>query len=399
MLGDFAATPAVRRLSLPRLTAAAVSRLAAGHAVDSKALFRLTGGNPFFVTEVLAAGAAGLPASVRDAVLARAARLSPEGRAVLDAAAVLGSPVDPALLDAVVGGPTEEAVEDCLAVGILEGKEDALAFRHELARQAVLGAMSPVRRRAFHQRVLAALEDAPDPRRDLARLAHHAEEAGAREAVLTYAVAAAEQAAALRSHREAAAQYARALRFADHRPAEERADLLERRTHECYLAGLYDEAVAAGQAAVDLRRQTGDRLKEGHDLRWLSRHLWLAGRADEAEQAGRAALAVLEALPPGPELAGAYANQSHLRVLSQDAAEAVAWGERAISAGGAIGRDRNARLRPQLYRRREMVLDDEAGRALLERSLALARQHGYEDDVARVMASLAHGRSNNSISP
>ena len=389
LLGDFAAAPAVRRLSLPRLTAEAVSRLAAGHAVDSEALFRLTGGNPFFVTEVLAAGAAGLPASVRDAVLARAARLSPEGRAVLDAAAVLGSPVDPALLDAVVGGPTEEAVEDCLAVGILEGKEDALVFRHELARQAVLGAMSPVRRRAFHQRALAALEDAPGPRRDLARLAHHAEEAGAREAVLTYAVAAAEQAAALRSHREAAAQYARALRFADHRQTEERADLLERHTHECYLAGLYDDAVATGQAAVDLRRQTGDRRKEGHNLRWLSRHLWLAGRADEAEQAGQTALAVLEALPPGPELAGAYGNLAQLHVSMHDEVKAAAWGERAIRVAEQFGETETLVYALNYTGGARLQLEDEGGRALLERSLSLARRHGFEDEVARALGHLA----------
>lgn len=389
LLGDFAAAPAVRRLPVPRLTAAAVRSLAADHPVDADALYRLTGGNPFFVTEVLAAGAPGLPASVRDAVLARAARLPPEGRAVLDAAAVLGSPVDPALLDAVAGGPTEAAVEECLAVGILEGQDDALAFRHELARQAVLGAMSPVRRRAFHQRALAALDDAPGPRRDPARLAHHAEEAGAREAVLTHAVAAAGRAAALHSHREAAAQYARALRFAGHRPPDERADLLERRTHACYLAGLYDEAVAAGQDAVDLRRQTGNRRKEGHDLRWLSRHLYLAGRTAEAEDAGRAALDVLEKLPPSPELAGAYANQSHLRMLSHDAVEAVAWEERGIALAEQLGETETLVYALTYTGSARLMTGDEAGRALLERGLALARRHGYQDDVARVLAILA----------
>jgi len=63
----------------------------------------------------------------------------------------------------------------------------------------------------------------PDIERDLARLAHHAEAAGDREAVLEFAIAAAEQAAGLHAHREAAAQYARALRFADTLPAAERA--------------------------------------------------------------------------------------------------------------------------------------------------------------------------------
>jgi hypothetical protein len=69
------------------LSAAAVAELAGGPADD---LHALTGGNPFYVTELLAAGAGGeTPATVRDAVLARVARLDPQARRLLDAAAVL----------------------------------------------------------------------------------------------------------------------------------------------------------------------------------------------------------------------------------------------------------------------------------------------------------------------
>ena len=201
------------------------------------------------------------------------------------------------------------------------------------------------------------------------------------------------------SHREAAAQYARALRFADDLPPDERADLLERRTYECYLAGLYDEAVAAGQAAVDLRRETGDRRKEGDDLRWLSRHLWFAGRTDEAEQAAVAALAVLEALPPGPELAGAYSNL----VATPHAHR----GTRPRRSPGASGRSRwrSTWARPKRSSTpsnytgyAKLMIEDEAGRALLERSLALARRHGYEDEVARALANLAGKRIRSSSS-
>ena len=83
-------------------------------------------------------------------------------------------------------------------------------------RRATVG--SPARRLALNRRALAMIEQDPGLRQNLSRLAHHAEEAGDREAVLTHAVAAARQAATLRAHREAAAQYARALRFADHLP-------------------------------------------------------------------------------------------------------------------------------------------------------------------------------------
>lgn len=76
-LGDLATTPEVRRLMLAPLSEAAVRLLAQGSRVDSDMLYQQTRGNPFFVAEVLAAGAGGIPVTVRDAVLARAARLPP----------------------------------------------------------------------------------------------------------------------------------------------------------------------------------------------------------------------------------------------------------------------------------------------------------------------------------
>ncbi|HEU6444494.1 MAG TPA: AAA family ATPase, partial [Gaiellaceae bacterium] len=79
-----------RRIALRPLTVEGVRTLAAGSEVDPVELHRLTHGNPFFVTEVLASGGAERPESVRDAVLARAARLSPEAQEVLQAAAVVG---------------------------------------------------------------------------------------------------------------------------------------------------------------------------------------------------------------------------------------------------------------------------------------------------------------------
>ena len=69
--------------------------------MDPAALYRRTGGNPFFVTEVLASCEHGIPATVQDAILARVARLSPAARLVLDAAAVIGPRIEPWLLDAM----------------------------------------------------------------------------------------------------------------------------------------------------------------------------------------------------------------------------------------------------------------------------------------------------------
>ena len=144
---------------------------------------------------------------------------------------------------------------------MLRPEGNALAFRHELAREAVLEAIAPTRRLELHARVLAELRSSPAP--DPARLAHHAEEAADREAVLAYAPVAAERAASLRAHREAKAQYARALRFADGLPQQRLGALLEAYSYECYVTDHLSDAIDACQAALNVWRNLGDRLKEG----------------------------------------------------------------------------------------------------------------------------------------
>lgn len=389
VIGDLATAPAVRRMTLAPLSPGSVAELARGSGVDPAALHARTGGNPFFVTEVLAAGVPEVPDTVRDAVLARASRLTPEARAVLDAASVIGESVDPALLEAVIGGPIADAIEECLAIGTLRPAERTVAFRHGITRMAIRETISPPRYLALHRRVLAVLQHDPAFGHDLARLAHHAEEAGDRAVVLAVAPAAARQAAVFGAHREAAAQYARALRFAADLPMERRAELLEARSRECYYTGAIDEAIGAGQDALALREAIGDRRKEGDAMRWHSRLMWFAGRNREAERLAIAASTLLEPLPPGPELAMAYSNRSQLAMLADDLPSAIVWGERAIALATELGEQAILVNALNNVGTARFHNDDHGGRALIERSLSLAREAGLEDDVSRALANLA----------
>jgi DNA-binding CsgD family transcriptional regulator len=390
VLGDLATAPAVQRISLHPLSEAAVQQLAAGSGRDAAILYRLTGGNPFFLTEVLATEGETVPATVGDAVLARAARLSPEARAVLDVAAVVGTTIDATLL-LTVAGPVLDEADECLDRGLLRGTDGGLAFSHDLTREAILAAIAPLRRRLLHARVLAALREAPEGERTLAELAHHAEAAGDRAAVLEFAIAAAEQAAALHAHREAAAQYARALRFADRLPPAERARLLEGRSAACYFSAQGDEAIAARQAALEIWRSLGDPLKEGESLRWLSRVYcyWFQGQDAEAEAVATAALELLEPLAPGPELAMAYSNLAQLRMLDHDLEGTLQWGNRAIALAEQLGDiETLVHALTNVGAARHYAGDDQ-GHEELTRSLDLALAEGLIDHAVRALNNLA----------
>jgi hypothetical protein len=102
--------------------------------------------------------------------------------------------IDIDLLESVIGGPVEDALDECLAAGVMKSTDGSLAFRHAITRQAILETISLPRYLALQRRILAALQRPAVLRHDLPRIAHHAEEARDRDAVLTAAPAAARQA-------------------------------------------------------------------------------------------------------------------------------------------------------------------------------------------------------------
>ncbi len=387
VLGDLATSGSVTRVTLAPLTPRAVKTLVGERGLDAAALHRQTGGNPFFVTEVLAAEGTGLPATIRDAVLARAARLSPAGRAALEAAAVVGPRIEHGLLERVAG-PHAPAVEEGLALGILTANGPALAFRHELARQTILETLSPTRARALHRAALAALQSAPgEP--DPARLAHHAEVAGDHQAVSTHAPAAARQAAAARAHREAAALYALALRHAAGQPPALRAELLEALAVESNLIDQRAEALAARREALALWQAAGQPLRAGACLAHMAFLLNGLGQTTEAERVCAQALSVLEAHPPGLELAFAYRVQSGLHMLLHNHRAGIAWGERCIALAEQFG-DHNLVLSARnTIGTCWLTLDYAFGCGYLERNLADAQAAGLDAIAAHAYANLS----------
>lgn len=388
VIGELATTSTVERLSVEPLSEAAVARLAKPMGVDAAELFRQTGGNPFFVTEVLAAGGSSIPRTVRDAVLARAARLDPRARALLDTVAIAPPSVELQLLEELAGGEAEE-LDDCLSSGMLVWRAGALEFRHELARLAIEDSLDPRRRLALHRKALSALA-VPDGREpDVARLAHHAEAAGDAEAVLRYAPAAAERASALRAHREAAAQYKRALRFADRLAPDARAELLERAADACYLTDRCGDAIAAVEEALECYRGLGDRYKEGEALCLLSRLQMCPASVAEAAPAGERAVELLEQFPPGPALAMAYANLAAISMNAEDAERTRHWAAPAIRLAESLG-DVDVRAHAlNSLGTMEFLLGGSNRREAVEQSVKLALEAGLEVHVLRGYSNMA----------
>ena len=384
VVGELATSREITRIRLAPLSPEAVGQLAAPHAVDPEVLYRKTGGNPFFVIESLAAEGDETPETIRDAVLARAARLSATARDVLEAAAVISPPTELWLLEAVTGDSFDH-LDECLESGMLAAQTGSVSFRHELVRRAVAESIAPNRKAALHEKALIALRQSPAGAPNLARLVHHADGAGDQEAVIRFAPEAARYAASRGAHRESAAHYARALQAGDAMAPELRAELLERRAQECYVTDAYDEGIAALQEALDCRRTVGDVLGEGAVLRFLSEFYWCPGRTTEAAAAAHEAVAVLEQLPPGRELGLAYCAAADRHAGSSDTAQALDWASRALSLGESLGDEEVA---VHALGTIGLVTAGEAGFSSLRSSLERGQRAGLDDEVARTYALL-----------
>jgi DNA-binding CsgD family transcriptional regulator/tetratricopeptide (TPR) repeat protein len=327
LLGDTASATGTRRIDLAPLTATGVARLAAEHGGDAADdLYAVTGGNPFFVTEALSAGTAELPPTVRDAVLARVARLSETGQRALEVVALAGSRAEVDLVGELLNvGLT--ALDEPLERGLLRQSGDDVVFRHELARLAVAEEIPAGRRVHLHRRLLTALttRDA-----DPSRLAHHAEIAGDGQAVLRHGRVAGARAAVLGSHREAVRQYRRALDHADDVPAEERAQLLWDLGYEQYLTGSVDASIDSVSAARSLWEEMGDTLRVGDAWRCESRLHWFAGHNQLAEEQIRTAVDMLQGTGT-VELAMAYTQRTALEMLRTDLAGTREWGRQTLA--------------------------------------------------------------------
>lgn len=385
VLGDLS-RDVLRRIELEPLSSAAVASLARRAGRPASDLHATTGGNPFFVTEALAAAGDRTPASIRDAVLARLSGLSPTARELADVASIVPGRVEAALLREVALGAAPE-LEACARTGMVVGDDGSLSFRHEYARRAVEDSLPPLRRRELHARVLACLAARPGGSAP-ARLVHHADGAGDADAVLRYAPSAAAQAASLGAHREAAKHYEAALRHGARLAPRERADLLDRVGYEHYLTSDSAAGHAARVEALALWRSLGDRLREGDCLRWLSRLEWFLGRKQDADRHAAEAVERLEPLGPTRELAMACSNRSQLHMLANENAEAIDWGRRAVALAERLGDDEVlSHALNNVGSARFGESDD--GFAELERSLGIALERGYGEHAARAYTNLS----------
>ncbi|MEP6502192.1 MAG: AAA family ATPase [Betaproteobacteria bacterium] len=387
LLGDLSPS-LVTRVELAPLSAPAVERLAHAAMRSASGLHAMTHGNPLFVRELLRHGADGVPRGVQYLVLARFAQLGAAAQAVVRLASTVPTRIESWLVDALLQ-PGPAVVDECLNSGLLTAADDALFFRHELARVGIESSLSVPATRALHADVLRALQEPGRPAVSLARRMHHAVRAADAAAVSALAPAAALQARQRGAHVEAAAHYRTAL--AQGAPGDDRGGWLAEYALECRLTNQLDEAIAAHDQLLQWHRERPDPLREASNLSQLALVQVLALRNADADAASQRAIALLEPLPAGPELARAWRVEAQLRMLNRDCDAAVAWAGRAIALAERLGERATLAEAVGTLGCALLFIDYDAGCAHLARALELALADGLHGLAANTYSNLGSG--------
>ncbi|MGH8869673.1 MAG: ATP-binding protein [Actinomycetes bacterium] len=380
--------PGTRRLALRPLTRATVTTLAEGSGLDGATLYEVTGGNPFFVSEALAAPEEHVPATVVDAVLARAHGLDADAQAALEHLAVVPTqvplPLAETLLDDLGGlGALEEAEER----GIVHLDGGALAFRHELARRAIELSLPRTRRIALNRAVVDALRAQEDA--DPTRIVHHAVQAGDTATVVAYARHAAREAADAGSHREALAHLGLVLTHPQLLTDTEHAHVLDEYAWELYNAHRFDSAVDAARSAVACWEQLDSPVPFANALVTLSRNLYMANRPVEAAEAVARAVGVADATEDVAVRAYAHTYHGAILTLTERSEHALVELRRAIDLAEQAGRKELVALCLNYLGCAQVDLGNPSGLDDLRASLTLAQVLDHHEYVARAWTNIA----------
>ena len=373
----------VARIDLTGLSRSGVAELVGDSGLDPDRVLSVTKGNPFLVAELASVGAEEVPASVRDSVVSRVAKLSSTARDMLRVMSVVPDRMSRQDVSRLTGGSDRDLADGEMR-GLLDIDENFVSFRHELIRRAVESSLTISESVAIHRRILEKLPDGTDP----ARLVHHARGANDIARLVIHAPDAALAAAEVGSHREAAAHFRGLEPYLSLLEPGRRAEMLTRwAVIEHYLERV--ESIEILDRAIGLHRETGS-------VEDLARALVLGvevnrthGRSDVAREYALEAIRLLEAGEPGERLATALAAYSWLLIRLDQIEHPEAVADRAIAVAEETGSEPALISALAVKGTLGYVRGEPGGLGLLEQLHQRARLGGYRYEEVLALLRMA----------
>jgi DNA-binding CsgD family transcriptional regulator len=379
------------RMQLTPLSREAVEKMAQQKGYSGEDVYSISGGNPFYINEILASYSLGVPDNVKDSILSVYNRMGERTKQIWQILSVLPTGCEVRYLEKLEPSYIA-AIEPCLNARILLLENGLIRFKHELYRRTIEVSLSPLLRVALNKRVLDVLLANQEQNAKTERIIHHAKNANEYDVVVQYAPIAARQAAVVGAHTEAAKLYYTAIEYYQGSDKDTLLQLYEPYAYECYLTSRIKEAIIYQGKALRIYKERNEPGKMGNCMRFMSRLWWFDGNGKQADSYGLQAIEVLGDQPSSTAKAMAFSNMSQLKMLSDQWPEGISWGEKAIALANELGDEQTLShaLNNVGSIHLQMVSPREKGNELLRQSLDIALKNSFHEHAARAYTNLGN---------
>jgi DNA-binding CsgD family transcriptional regulator/tetratricopeptide (TPR) repeat protein len=377
------------RLQLSPLSKQAVDKMAGEKGYSGEDVYSISGGNPFYVNEILASYSPGIPDNIKDSILSVYNLQDKKTKQVWEILSVLPTGFELKYLEKI-DPDYADGVENSLNIKILVLNEGMISFKHELYRRTIESSLSPLVRVTLNKKILSLFLENFQQSNETERIIHHAKNANEYELVERYAPLAARQAAAVGAHIEASKLYFSAIEYYHGNDKNKLIEFYELYAYECYLTNKHKEAIIYTGKSLNLWKEKGDQVKIGNCLRFLSCLWWFDGNHKQAESYGSQAIEILNNQPSSRAKAMAFSNMAHLKSKMDQDEECIFWAEKAIAIAREV--DDKETLAHALNNMGSALimnqLSMQKGIELLQQSLEIALENSNHEHVAQAYTCL-----------
>ena len=378
------------RLQLSPLSRGAVETMAAAKGYKGKDVYSISGGNPFYVNEILASYSTGVPDNIKDSILSVYNRQNEKTKQVWQILSVIPSGLEVKYLEKLEPYYSE-AIENSLDTKILIMNEGLISFKHELYRRTIETSLSPHVRRDINKRMLDVLVENSDQSREMERIIHHAKNASENEIVVKYAPLAAKQASSVGAHLEAAKLYLTAIEYYREKDKNTLIDFYKAYAYECYLTNQLKEGIIHIGKAINFLELKNDLVGMSTCLHLLSWLWWFDGNGKKAEDAARKNIELLVNQPLSAIAAMAFAHMGRLKMLSDETEECLHWSEKAMAMAKELANEEiicyTLNSIGTMYAKN--IPTRKKGLELLQQSMDIAVKINHEEYIGHAYANLS----------
>ncbi len=379
------------KIKVTPLSKEAVSTMAVEKGYSGEDVYSISGGNPFYVNEILASYSPGVPDNIKDSILSVYERQDDGTKHAWQICSVVPEGLEIERF-AKIKSSWNEAMDHCFAMNVIIVQNDKVVFKHELYRRTIEESLSPFMRIALNKMILELFLKSFEEKGDIERIVHYAKNSNDNTIVVQYAPVAARKAACAGAHLEASKLFLTAIEYANGNNRDLLIEFYEAYAYECYLTNQIKEAIIFQGKALNLWQEKNDIEQEGNSMRLLSRLWWIEGNRDNAEKFGKKAIDILQTQPTSKAKAMAFSNMSQLKMFSEETFECIEWGNIAITMAREISDDEilcHALGNVGTAHWRVQPLE-ETGKKLLLESLNIALKKSFHDHAARAYTSIIY---------